>query len=250
MNCAEIQELVHGHLDDELAFTQALQIDNHLAGCETCQQVYAHARALRSAVREQAPYYPAPAPLRSRILNAVRTSARQPAPKMLTVSWWNVGATLACVMLLTWSLTIYLLPPAETAHLPDDLISSHIRSLLASNVADVLSSDQHTVKPWFNGKLDFSPPVQDLTAQGFALVGGRLDYVAGRPVAALVYRHRQHLINLFIWPTADGGNSTVQTLTKQGYNLVHWMHAGMSLWAVSDLNQEELVELARMLSGR
>ena len=158
--------------------------------------------------------------------------------------------TLACVMLLTWSLTIYLMLPAEIAHLPDDLISSHIRSLLASNVADVLSSDQHTVKPWFNGKLDFSPPVQDLTAQGFALVGGRLDYVAGRPVAALVYRHRQHLINLFIWPTADGGNSAVQTLIKQGYNLVHWMHAGMSLWAVSDLNQEELVELARMLSGR
>jgi anti-sigma factor RsiW len=250
MNCAEIQELVHGYLDDELAFTQALPIDDHLASCEACRQVYAQARALRSAVREQAPYYPAPDLLRSRILKAVRASALQPASRTLTVSGWSVGAALACTVLLTWGLTVYLMRPAETAHLPDDLISSHIRSLLASNAADVLSSDQHTVKPWFNGKLDFSPPVQDLTAQGFALIGGRLDYIAGRPVAVLVYRHRQHLINLFIWPTADGGNSAVQTLTKQGYHLVHWTHAGMAFWAVSDLNQEELVELAHRLNGR
>jgi anti-sigma factor RsiW len=250
MNCVEIQELVHGYLDDELAFPQALQIDHHLAACETCQHTYAQAHTLRSAIREQATYYSAPAPLRRRVLSAVRTSARQPAPGTLTVAWWNFGAALACAVLLTWSLTVYLMLPPETAHLPDEIVASHIRSLLASHVTDVLSSDQHTVKPWFNGKLDFSPPVKDLTTQGFLLVGGRLDYINGRSVAALVYRHRQHIINLFVWPAVALAKESLPTLLSlQGYNVLHWTGSGMTFWAISDLNQDELKQFQVLLQA-
>lgn len=249
MNCADIRELIHSYLDDELDLTQALQMGKHLDRCDACHTVYQQARVLRSTVRGHATYYPAPAPLRSRVLRTVRASTPKPTPRTLTIPWWNFGAALACTVLLTWGLTMRLLIPAEAEHLPDDIVASHIRSLLASNAVDVPSSDQHTVKPWFNGKLAFSPPVQDLTVQGFALVGGRLDYVAKQPVAALAYRHRQHLINLFVWPAAGSGDSTVQTLSKQGYNLVNWTHAGMFFYAISDLNEAELAEFARLLKG-
>jgi anti-sigma factor RsiW len=245
MNCADIRERLDGYLDDELELTQTLQITKHLDGCGGCQHLFAQARALRVAVRDHASYYSAPAELRRRVLSAVGASAPQSRHTTLTMPWWNFGAALACAVLLTWGSTLYLLRPSAADRLPDEIISSHVRSLLANNIADVLSSDQHTVKPWFNGKLAFSPPVQDLAAQGFVLVGGRRDYVGGRAVAALVYRHRQHLINLFIWPAA--GSSAVQTLSKQGYNLVHWTRAGMSFHAVSDLNGAELAEFARLL---
>lgn len=247
MNCAEIQELVHGYVDNELAVTQTLQIEHHLDGCDICRHVYRQAHALRSVVQEQAPYYPAPDPLRHRVVAAVRTTVSQPAPRTLTVRWWQLGAALACTVLLTWTLTTALLIPSAPGHLPDDILASHIRSLLAGNVADVLSSDQHTVKPWFNGKLDFSPPVQDLAAQGFPLVGGRLDYIDGRPVAALVYRHRQHLINLFVWPAGSAPVARPTLRSLQGYHLLHWTGSGMTFWAISDLNPDELEQFQSLL---
>jgi anti-sigma factor RsiW len=250
MTCTEIQQLVHGYLDNELAITQTLQIEHHLDGCDICRHVYRQAHALRSAVQEQAPYYPAPLPLRRRVLDAVRTAGPPPAPRTLTVSWWPASAALACTVLLTWTLTTALLIPSATEHLPDDILASHLRSLLASHVADVLSSDQHTVKPWFNGKLDFSPPVQDLAAQDFPLVGGRLDYLDGRPVAALVYRHRQHLINLFIWPAGSTQVSRPTLKSLQGYHLLHWTDSEMTFWAISDLNLDELEQFQRLLQPK
>jgi anti-sigma factor RsiW len=247
MNCVELQELLPGYVDAEVAIPQTLQIERHLAGCETCQRVYQQLQALRSAIREQAPYYAAPPALRQRIVGQRPTAGAAPAPRSLTVRWWQAGAALAGTALLTWTLTTAFWNSPVSEPLPDAILASHVRSLLAANVADVLSSDQHTVKPWFTGKLDFSPPVHDLAAQGFPLVGGRLDYLDGHPVAALVYRHRQHLINLFIWPAGSTQTSGPRLTSRQGYHLLHWTGEGMTFWAISDLNPDELEHFQRQL---
>jgi anti-sigma factor RsiW len=142
-----------------------------------------------------------------------------------------------------------LLRPRPAAQLlAEQVVSSHIRSLMANHLSDVVSTDQHTVKPWFSGKLDFAPVVTNLAPQGFPLVGGRLDYLDDRTVAALVYKHRQHTINLFLWPLSDS-DANPQILSIKGFNVVHWTQAHMNYWAVSDLNASELTEFARDLKS-
>jgi anti-sigma factor RsiW len=126
------------------------------------------------------------------------------------------------------------------AALAQDVISSHVRSLLATHLLDVPSTNQHTVKPWFDGKLKFSPPVRDFAERGFRLTGGRLDYLNDRQVAALVYQRRLHIINLFIWPSESSRNTAAESFSKDGYNVMHWTHEGFEFWAVSDVNAEDL----------
>ena len=130
-----------------------------------------------------------------------------------------------------------------------EAVSGHVRSLMANHLTDVASTDQHTVKPWFAGKLDFSPPVEDFAEAGYPLVGGRLDYLQGHPVAALVYLHRKHTINVFVWPVASAHEGITGAVTQQGYHVIHGAHAGMAYWVVSDLNPEELASFARMLAA-
>jgi anti-sigma factor RsiW len=165
-------------------------------------------------------------------------------------SWWQwlkwgipaAGTALIAVLLATASFG-----PSTEARLAQEVTASHLRSLLADHLTDVASSDQHTVKPWFAGKVDFAPPVKDLAAQGFPLVGGRLDYLQDQKVAALVYQRNKHLINLFIWPVTRSANTTKRPALSRGCNLIHWDESGMTFWAVSDLNPAELREFADLL---
>ena len=168
---------------------------------------------------------------------------------MFSWRWLAVAGSLAVAAIIITVLVFIQSGPARDDLLAQEIVSSHVRSLMANHLNDVASSDQHTVKPWFEGKLDFSPPVTDLTARGFPLVGGRLDYIGNRPVAALVYQRRQHFINLFVWPSADESESRSKMGIRQGYNLIHWNRAGMSYWAVSDLNINELQEFAQALQN-
>jgi anti-sigma factor RsiW len=164
--------------------------------------------------------------------------------------WLSIPVSLAFVAIMIWAFEPVLTGPFRNDFLTQEIISSHVRSLMADHLTDVASSDQHTVKPWFNGKVDFSPPVKDLADHGFPLVGGRLDYIANKPVAALIYHHRKHFINLFIWPSKEGLNLGEKTVTHQGYNLIHWNKSGMTYWAVSDLNDSELQEFVQLIQSQ
>jgi anti-sigma factor RsiW len=162
-----------------------------------------------------------------------------------------VAASLALILTASWGLVRALRARSDDAFLIEELVATHVRSqLLPSHRFDVASADPHTVKPWFEGKLDFSPPVNDLAGQGFPLVGGRLDYLHNRPVAALVYRRRRHTINLFIWPSSPGGEAAPRRATRQGFHLFQWTGSGMTFCAVSDLNEGELQEFVRLIQGK
>lgn len=210
-------------------------------------------RAVGRLLREHATRHRAGDALQSAVRTEIALEAagqrRQATPpvdrRWRWPAWGLAAAGFACGVLASM-LALQLLPPADgNRALEQELASSHVRALMVAHLTDVASSDQHTVKPWFQGKLDYSPPVKDLANDGYPLIGGRLDYVAGRPVAALIYRRHGHLINLFVWP-ADG--QTAPTLhSHQGYQLAHWRNAGMQFWAVSDLNGEELQTLARLI---
>jgi len=245
------QKLLHGYLDGELDLDRSLDIEGHLRKCQDCSQDYRNLQALRSAIRTKLPYYPAPARLRKRLDSMLRQAAKGDKPQARSIKLWpwmgmGVGASLVLASMVLWSLgTTLWRAPMENV-LVGEVLSSHVRSLMANHLTDVISSDSHTVKPWFNGRLDFSPTVKDLVAAGFPLVGGRLDYIDKHQVAALVFSRRQHLINLFTWPANQEKNQRVQNLTQQGYHVIHWTQAGMEYWAVSDLNEQELQEFVRL----
>ncbi|MHB8534790.1 MAG: anti-sigma factor family protein [Sulfuricaulis sp.] len=250
MNCVEAQDHVHLYLDQELDLVRVAEVDRHLPSCAACRALYDRERALRSALRRDACYHRAPAELRERLRFALRGETNSAArPRTRWSGRWNSGIGIAAAVVLSVSVALFIAVPAPRDRLVDDILSSHIRSLMANHLSDVASSDQHTVKPWFDGKLDFSPPVTDLTTQGFPLIGGRLDYVNDHPVAALVYRHRLHIINLFIWPDVDKDKTKPRALERQGYNLLHWTQEGMELWAVSDLNETELIKFVHEISA-
>jgi anti-sigma factor RsiW len=209
---------------------------------------------LSGAVKRFATRYEAPPSLRERVTTAVRaaelrqpTAVREAPPRAFWWQWATMGAVFASGVVVAWTLTWFLAAQGEFAQLSDDLVANHVRSLMVAHLTDVASSDQHTVKPWFSGKLDYTPPVRDLTQEGFPLVGGRLDYLDGRSVAALVYRRRLHTINLFVWPCDDTMGSGIKRLTRRGYNIVSWCDGGMQFWAVSDLSAEEMQTFGQLL---
>jgi len=246
MSCREVQELIHGYVDGELDLVRNLEMERHFRECADCARTHERLRSMRSAMN--VPYFQAPPGLETRIRARAREASgvRKPPRRSLYWQWARIAATLAIVALGTWRV-------ARTNHqgdvLAQEVLASHVRAMMASHLTDVPSSDRHTVKPWFNGKLDFSPPVGDFADRGFALIGGRLDYLDNRPVAALVYQRRKHVINVFTWPVPEQPDRGVEETERQGYHLMHWTKGHMMYWAVSDLNAAELRELVRLVSG-
>ncbi len=236
MNCRDALDLVHGYIDGELDLVKSLEIEQHLGACPACKVQYDQAREIGSGIRAHAVYHAAPPALRARIAAAL---PRVPGSGARAWGWWGMAAALALATLLGLGFGLALLQPGTEERLAREVVAGHVRSLMADHLMDIASSDQHTVKPWIAGKLDFSPPVMDLAAQGYALAGGRLDYLGERGVIALVYRRHGHAINLFVWPQAPEADSGVRTDSRQGYNVAHFTRAGMAFWAVSDLNPEE-----------
>jgi len=208
---------------------------------------------LGGAIRTQASRHRAPPALAANIVAALAAEAGA-EPARAGTGWWRgpgwlrLGSAFACGLLA--GLAVLLVNPAPADDpLVREVVASHVRSLMVAHLSDVASTDQHSVKPWFNGKLDFSPPVEDLAASGFPLAGGRLDYVNQRPVAALIYHHRQHTINVFVWPASGPLVQKPTRLARQGFNLESWRKDGMQFWAVSDLNDRELSEFASLLGA-
>ncbi len=241
MNCDRVRLLLNGYVDGELDVINSMEIEAHLQGCADCSHQYRMLTALHQVTSDVALAYPVPAGLEKRIRASIRGADRVPWA-LPVIPWRWIAPAAIVVVLLFLVLGIFgrgWLSPNQNTVLAQEVQSAHVRSLMANHLTDVASSDQHTVKPWFDGKLDFSPPVVDLASQGFPLVGGRLDYLDNQPVAALVYRRNKHYINLFIWPS-KGSAQSLASSENNGYNLIHWSQGGMTYWAVSDLNAAEL----------
>lgn len=251
MSCQQTHELIHGYVDGELDLVKSLEIEQHLADCDACSQTYKGIRSLQSLARNEALRFQPPSDLEKRLRSKLRREDRAERKPALLHWRWLAAATLAgAILVAVLSLAAIFGRQSPDDLLAQEVVSSHVRSLMVDHLADVPSTDQHTVKPWFDGKLDFSPTVKDLSQQGFPLTGGRLDYIGNRPVAALVYVRRQHTINLFVWPSNNAPATNEKAFERQGFNLIRWSSGGMTYWAVSDLNLAELQQFAQLLQDQ
>lgn len=253
--CDEWAMMLHNLLDGELDAAHVARCEEHVATCAGCAAELARLRALRGVLGRDDVRWRAPDALRARVLDdivrhdgvRVRRGAGLHAGGwgrfIAGLQRWSLAASLA---VLAASLFIVLTPLERGGQLPDDLVAGHVRSLLADHLTDVASSNRHVVKPWFVGKVDFAPPVIDLRDEGFPLIGGRVDYIDEHVAAALVYRRHKHIINLFIWP-ANGTSS--KSMTREGYNLVNWTRNGLTFWAVSDVDADELKQFRQALTA-
>jgi anti-sigma factor (TIGR02949 family) len=252
MTCDQVRQLLHAYIDDELDIATVLRIESHLPDCPACLRETEAAQVVRTAMAQPEMYYPAPSALRDRLKQAIRSEAgaMEPPAKAGFFTSWRIrpmafSGLAASLLVIIGSVFLFFASGAPHGQI-DELIGSHVRSLEADHLLDVPSTDQHTVKPWFAGKIDFSPPVIDLAAEGYPLIGGRLDYLGQQKVASLIYRRNKHVINLFIWP----GDSPAETLSKRGFNLIRFECKGMTCWAVSDLNAAELQQFADLFKAQ
>jgi anti-sigma factor RsiW len=268
VTCADKALLLHAYVDDELDLVRSLEIEEHLKTCPECAEELSGHRTLRNSLRSGNLYHRAPQELKGRIRAAAvgesappvksavpvesvpaSVTSIRPAQRRPIFEWLAVAAAILIAVALGSRLGPGIGGNSRPDLIADEAIASHIRSLQPGHLMDVESTDQHTVKPWFDGKLDFSPPVTDFSDQGFPLVGGRLDYLDHRNVAALVYQRRKHLISVFVWPESFSGNSS--SLERQrflnGYNFLSWQHGGVYFCAVSDVSVGDLRQLKELL---
>jgi anti-sigma factor RsiW len=257
----EANRLLHAYIDGELDPAKTLELEAHLAQNPSLRAACGRLREMSEAVRLKADYHAAPSDLEARIRAAIpgepeRNPARpawwgwlRPAGSLASAAdWLRPAASFATVALVTWVVALGVMRPSEDERITQEVLASHVRATLVNRFYDVASSDQHTVKPWLSARLAFSPPVADLSASDFDLVGGRLDYIGAQPVAVLVYKRRQHVVDVFVWPAE--AQKAEQTATRDGFNIERFARNGMSFWMVSDLNRDELEDLAQLLAER
>ena len=233
--CPDKEMLLHGLLDGELDAANAAAAETHLKTCPGCAEAYRDLQDLSARIAAPGVAYRAPDALRQRI-EAMAAPAPAKPRRLRAAAPWAVSGGFAA---LAATFAVMLAQPTTLA-LEDELVASHVRSTLAQHLVDVETSDRHTVKPWFNGRVDFAPPVVDLADQGFPLVGGRLDYIEGKVVAALVYRRNKHVVNLFVWKAQPGAPKAGPAGPHDGYAVVHWTENGLQFWAVSDVEPRDL----------
>ena len=272
MNSEEAIKLMDGYLDGELDPITSQTIEQHLRECHSCDQAYKTHAALIRSIGQATPYYKAPSGLREQIHSSLREEIAERSPRSVLRdipslfrskqserravpfgtqwSWLALAAAIVLAAIIAFNLAPRLQRPGADQLLATQLIASHVRSLMANHLTDVASSDQHTVKPWLDAKLDFAPAVVDLASEGFPLLGGRLDYLENRTVAALVYQRRKHFINVFTWPAESGTTGTTKTMTRQGYQLLHWVDSDINYWAVSDVSEADLQAFKKVFEDR
>lgn len=249
MKCDELADWIHPFVDGELDLARGQAIEQHLEACAACRAAVDKIQNLKRALAEPPHYYRAPETLHDRVRASLRSNSRKRAEKH-DIPWRSlaIAASFVCVAVLSWGTFQRSRSPSADERIAQQIVASHVRSLmLPGRDVDVASSDQHTVKPWFNGRLTFAPPVKKLDDANFELIGGRLDFLDRQKVAALVYKRRAHVINLFVWPTADPFASPPRTLKMDGYSIVHWSDGDLTFWAVSDLNEGELREFVDLI---
>jgi anti-sigma factor RsiW len=249
VQCDELRTLLHGYVDGELDLVRNVEIEHHLEECSACAEACQELRSLRQALADTTLYHrPAPD-----FTNRLRSTLRQTIAPRFRFRWVSrgpflVAASLALVALLAWGVVSFRSLNFED-QLAQEVVSSHVRSLMAAHLLDKPSTDQHTVKPWLNDWLDFSADVKNPAPADYPLIGGRLDYLAKHKVAAVVYKRHKHTINVFIWPT-DAADCSPRHLTRQGYHLAWWTNAGMNWWVISDLNEQELNDFVELLRAQ
>jgi len=252
MSCQDTKNQLHAYLDGELDSVRVLKLEEHLKGCPACSREQQEYQTLRRAMSSPSLHFKVPRGLERKVRSAVRAAAANETSRPTWRWTWNWQrpawfAPFAAAALVTVVTLHFWTQQWADDHRVQEILSAHVRSLMVDHLTDVASSDQHTVKPWFTGKLNFSPIVIDPTAEGFPLIGGRLDYVADSPTAAVVYQRRKHYINLFISPVNQPATTKEDVLTRHGYNLLHWLQGGMEYWAVSDVNKGDLQQFAQLV---
>jgi anti-sigma factor RsiW len=249
MNCELSQSTVHGYFDGELDAVRSAEFERHLNSCAECQAKLRGIESLRQELQESDLFESASPQLRERISREIGKQTNRGHSTAVPLRRLLVLPTLGAVGAAAAMLVIFMMfqSHSQSTRITAELIDAHIRSLQPGHLTDVLSTDQHTVKPWFDGKLDFIPPVTDFSQQGFPLVGGRLDIVDGHNVAALVYARRKHFINLFVWPYHERSASLAASGSHQGYNWLKWRSGDMQFCLISDASSTDLRELKELI---